>query len=90
MFGRVRNGHHSPGSRVRKRNTEVSSARANALPRAAPRARQGPVVSGMLPSHHVGVADPGDRVLVSSTLHAGYICMVVGEDESKDAVAGCQ
>ena len=43
------------------------------------------VVAGMLPGH-VGVAGVGDRVLVSSTLHAGYVCMVGGEDE----VARCQ
>ena len=44
------------------------------------------VVAGMLPGCHVGVAGPGDRVLASSTLHAGYVCMDVGEDE----VARCQ
>ena len=34
------------------------------------------VVAGMLPGRHVGVTGPGDRVLVSSTLHAGYVgCM---------------
>ena len=44
------------------------------------------VVAGMLPGRHVGVAGLGDRVLVSSTLHAGYVCMDVGEDE----VARCQ
>ena len=44
------------------------------------------VVATMLPGRHVGVAGPGDRVLVSSTLYAGYVCMVVGKDE----VARCQ
>ena len=44
------------------------------------------VVPSMLLSCHVGVAGQGDRVLVSSTLHAGYVCMVVGKDE----VARCQ
>ena len=44
------------------------------------------VVPGMLPGCHVGVAGPGYRVLVSSTLHAGYVCMVIGKDE----VARCQ
>ena len=44
------------------------------------------VVDGMLPGRHVGVAGLGDRVPVSSTLHAGYVCMVAGEDE----VARCQ
>ena len=36
-------------------------------------------VAGMLPGRHVGVAGVGDRVLVSSTLHAGYVCMVGDE-----------
>mgnify|MGYP006952982477 CR=1 FL=1 len=31
------------------------------------------VVAGMLPGRHVGVAGLGDRVLVSSTLHAGSL-----------------
>ena len=38
------------------------------------------VVAGMLTGRHVGVAGPGDRVMASSTLHAGYVCMDVGED----------
>ena len=37
-------------------------------------------VVGMLPGRHVGVAGPGDRVLASITLHAGYVYMDVGED----------
>ena len=44
------------------------------------------VVAGMLPGRHVGVAGLGYRVLASSTLHAGYVCM----DGGKDEVARCQ
>ena len=38
------------------------------------------VVAGMLPGRHVGVDGPGDRVMASSTLDAGSVCMDVGEE----------
>ena len=48
------------------------------------------VVAGMLPGRHVGVAGLGDRVLASSTLHAGYVCMwTAARMRSPDASDKC-